>query len=100
MGIVLCLHNARAGRYGKSYHRLSEEDIFGWLTQYQTELSGYFENEHQNRKTLLTIGDSARSSPTDFDGVARGLAAVREMAEGVRTKKADENYFTENPITE
>jgi len=75
--ITLCLYNARKGKYGKSYHKLSEEEIFSWILKYREEQIDMFENTHLDKKAELQTGQRLNEA-TPFDGVFKQLAHLRE----------------------
>ncbi len=48
--IVLCIHRCKEGRYGKSYGKLSLENIFDWFNKYDQERTRIIDNGHEELK--------------------------------------------------
>lgn len=48
--VVLCLKNAKSGKYGKIYARIDGQLIFTWFSQYLDEKYAYLEQVAHNKK--------------------------------------------------
>jgi hypothetical protein len=48
--LIVCLKNAKAGKYGKIYNRLDQQVIFDFLTQYEQEKVNHLENKQLDYK--------------------------------------------------
>ena len=48
--VVLCLKNAKSGKYGKIYARIDGQLIFDWFRQYLDEKYAYLEQVAHNKK--------------------------------------------------
>ena len=59
--IVLCIHRCKEGRYGKSYGKLSIENIFEWFDKFDAERIGRIDAEHEHTKHA--IANPADRSP-------------------------------------
>jgi hypothetical protein len=79
--VALCLYNARKGKYGKTYHRMSEEEIFSWIAQYRNEQVEMLENAHLDKKSEYTISTTRTTEASPFDGVLEKLSMLRETAQ-------------------
>lgn len=49
----LCMHNGKAGDYGKTYDRFDGMIILEWFDKYSIEKIEYIENAHYTSKTVL-----------------------------------------------
>jgi hypothetical protein len=48
--LILCLKNAKAGKYGPIYNRLDQSVILGFYARYQEEKAQYLESKHLSQK--------------------------------------------------
>lgn len=79
--LLLCFENVRAGRYGKSYHKLSEEEIMQWLVKYDMERTEHLHNEHEGRKYSWGSNADRTSQPEAMSAGAMIQKLVDEKVE-------------------